>query len=571
MEISTGAKVVQVSITPNEQSLPAASPWLHEGVLVRVVLFLTIACYLPTLWFDFVYDDHYLLTVNPWMESWRQVPAMFTHSFWGFLEIPRVTDYYRPLVMLLMASARHLIGPAPGWLHLVVAGVHVLATYLVYRLARELLNDGVVAALAAGIFGLHPTKVETAAWISGVSDSLCLVFLLGSLIAYLQWKRAGRRSAWLAASLGMLLLALFSKEAAVLAPALIGVYELATADGGAGQRVKSALRGAVPYVVVVAVFWIVRMLALRGFVGASGYRIHIAATIWTAPKVILWYLLKQVWPAPLSVQYQPVAAGTFSLTAFLLPLVGELAAALVLARLVFRRPAGLFLTVWFLLTLAPVVVFAIPLQVHDRYAYLPSVATSIGIAYLIVTVGRQRPAGMARAAIVYLVLLALAAATFRYERFWDNDRTLFEHAVEVAPNSPDAYRGLILAHTLAADWDGAEQVAQSAVEHAPRSSTSWYSLGMAQADRKDYAGARASLDHALRFAESPKASVVPLLGLAYVNTELHEDAQAELCYRRAIALAPGVAALHRYLGDALMRSGKKQEAQQEFAAAKRLQ
>ena len=557
---------------PLSPSSPPA-PWLlREPVLLRLAILLTIACYLPTLRFDFVYDDHFLLTVNPWMESWHWVPVMFHKSFWGFLPIPRITDYYRPLVMLLLATVRHLLGPAPGWFHLAVAGVHVLATYLTYRLARELLQDGVTAALAAAIFGLHPTKVESAAWISGVSDSLCVVFLLASVIGYLKWKRAGKRGGWLWISLLMLLLALFSKEAAVLAPVLIGIYELSTADGPGWRRMKLALRCVVPYVCVTAAFWTVRWIALRGLAGASGYEVQIGPTIWTAPQAFLWYLRKQLWPGALSVQYPLVLETHFSFTQFLLPLAIALVVSLGLLRIVWRRPAGLFLFSWFVLTLAPVVLFAVPLQVHDRYSYLPSVATSIGIAYAILAF-RRNSAGVARVRtiVVPLLILGMAAATLHYERYWDNDFALFDRAVAIAPDNPDSYTGLILAHDLVADTNGAEAVARLWVSRMPDYWKSWYQLGVEQMNEKRYGDALTSFRAALRRVRTPKGAVLPLIALGGASLAVHNDVEAELCYRQAVAIAPNVAALHTYLVIALQQRGKTAEAQRERALAKSLE
>ena len=198
----------------------------QPGVLIRVVLYLTTLIYLRTALFDYVYDDNTLITLNPQMESWRVIPSFFTHSLWSYLEIPRVVDYYRPLVMVVLAAVYHLLGPAPGWFHLVAAGLHILATYLVYRLTTETLGNQRVAAVAAGIFGLHPTKVQTAAWISGISDSLSAVFFLAAMIAYFSWRQQNRnKQAILLTSTLFLLLALFFLAAIglflVFGPALV--------------------------------------------------------------------------------------------------------------------------------------------------------------------------------------------------------------------------------------------------------------------------------------------------------------------------------------------------------------
>ena len=574
MESSTVTRpVAQASAAPPRAASQLPTGWLlREPVLLRIALFLTIACYLPTLGFDFVYDDHFLLATNPWMESWSKVPDIFRHSFWGFLQIPRLTDYYRPMVMLLLASVRHILGPAPGWSHLVVAGVHVLATYLVYRLAKELVKDGVTAAVAAAIFGLHPTKVESAAWISGISDSLCVVFFLASLIGYFRWKNAGKQGRLLWLSLGLLLLALFSKEAAVLAPVLIAIYELSTAEGGRWQRATIALRTVTPFVAVVAFFWIVRMLALRGFVGPSEYELQLGPTLWTAPRAALWYVGKQVWPGTLSVQYPLVLVRSFSWMRFVLPLILVTASAAAVLYAVRRRPAGIFLASWFALTLAPVILFCIPLQAHDRYGYLPSVATSIAIAYVLVQFKSGSPSlGRARGIIVYAVILALAAATLNYERYWDNDLRLFERAVAVAPDNPDAYSGLVLAHDLNADFAGAESVARKWVERMPERWVSWYGLAMARANQKDYEGARVALQSALQHTNTQKGAVVPLVALGDVSSSLRRDAEAEICFRQAVAIAPNVASLHGFLAAALKRNGKLAEAQHELEVKKSLE
>ena len=88
--------------------------FLKPAILIRVVLYLTTAIYLRTVLFDYVYDDTVLITLNPEMASWKLVPSFFTHSFWSFLDIPRLIDFYRPLVMVVLAAVRHLAGPAPA-------------------------------------------------------------------------------------------------------------------------------------------------------------------------------------------------------------------------------------------------------------------------------------------------------------------------------------------------------------------------------------------------------------------------------------------------------------------------
>jgi hypothetical protein len=269
-----------------------------------VVLYLCLLIYLRTVFFDYVYDDSILILINPWMASWKCVPAIFTHSFWGFLEIPRVLDFYRPLVMLSFAAIFHLLGPAPGWFHLVAASLHLGATYLVYRFAYETTKDSGLAAIAAGIFGLHPTKVETAAWISGLSDSLCVVFLLSSLICYFKWKKEPERTSkllWF--SVLLFLLALLSKEAAIFAPVVVAIYEFADIGGKLPARFRGALTSVWPFVAVSLIAITVRRLIVPNYTEQLLNGVSPATIVLSAPQTILWYLGKQILPVRLSPYY----------------------------------------------------------------------------------------------------------------------------------------------------------------------------------------------------------------------------------------------------------------------------
>src|SRR6185295_12373432 len=109
------------------------------------------------------------------------------------------------------------------------------ATYMVFRLAQRLLKNMPAATIAALVFGLHPTHIESVAWISGITDPLLALFFIPSFLFYLNWReaRAGTVEAagkaafyrqptfQLAASLSFFVLAMLSKETALIMPALV--------------------------------------------------------------------------------------------------------------------------------------------------------------------------------------------------------------------------------------------------------------------------------------------------------------------------------------------------------------
>ena len=542
---------------------------MQPAVLIRVVLYATALLYLRTVLFDYVYDDTTLITLNPWMESWKQLPNLLTHSFWGFLEIPRALDFYRPLVSLVFALILRLLGPAPGWFHLVAVGLHVCATYLVYRLASETVGDQTVAAVAAGIFGLHPTKVETAAWISGISDSLSVVFFLAAMIAYFQWRRRDddeHAARHLALSALFLLLALFSKEAAIFAPVLIAIYEFSACRSNFRERLVTALRAVWPFLAVVALAMAARFALVQNSVSHGLSQIPLEPTLLTAPRAILWYAGKQIWPGRLSIEYPVMLVRSFSFGQFVLPLLALLVLGAAIFWAVRKAPVGIFFVSWFLLMLAPAVLYLVTLQEHDRYSYLPSVASSIGLAYVL---GYLRRFGTeVRAGVLVALFAVTAGLTFSYESYWDNDTKLFTHAIQVAPDNPKAEEYLASELVGLGQPEKAEAVARKVIGDPNQSAEGWYILGDVLLSQGKYSGAREAFQNSMQLSGDQK--LLWSLGLATADSKLGKYEEAAQVYRDQIRKHPDVAFLHGDLAATLNMMGRPDEAAVELQLQKRL-
>jgi len=551
-------------------SLDKLCRWfIRPAVLIRVVLYLCLLIYLRTVLFDYVYDDSILILINPWMASWKCVPAIFTHSFWGFLEIPREIDFYRPLVMLLFAAIFHLLGPAPGWFHLIAVAMHVFATYLVYRLSHETTDDKTLAAIAAGIFGLHPTKVETAAWISGLSDSLSLVFFLLSMIAYFQSRKSqgNRQKRNVIASVSFLCLALFSKEAAIFAPALIAIYEFKIAEPGFRNRCLAVARSVWPFATVTLFALGARVLLVHTHTGHLLNEIALVPTLLTAPRAILWYLGKQLMPLGLSVQYPIILVRSFSPTQFLLPLLLLIGTGTAVVIAVRKSVTGIFFLSWFVLMLAPVILYHVNLQEHDRYIYFPSVASSIGLAYLIT---RLRMVGSILLPASLLVLFAIMVSlTFNYESYWDNDLALFTRAVEIAPGNPNAVEYLASHYVDTRQYDKAEALAQRLLYVSDQAGEGWYILGTALCAQGEYERGVEAMRKAAESAQPQ--NLLHSLGLADADLKLGHNLEAATIYQEQLRKYPDVAYLHGRFSVALKAMGKSDQAARELELEKRLE
>jgi protein O-mannosyl-transferase len=134
-----------------------------------------------------------------------------------------VMGNYHPLTMLSYAVEYSIAGLSPFIYHLTNLLLHVLNTWLVYRVTRGLSANIVISFVTAVLFGIHPMHVESVAWISERKDVLYACFFLSSLIFYIRYVKGGGRK-MLFLSLFLFLLSLLSKGQAVsLTIVLFGV------------------------------------------------------------------------------------------------------------------------------------------------------------------------------------------------------------------------------------------------------------------------------------------------------------------------------------------------------------
>ncbi len=231
-------------------------------------------------------------------ESWTAAFTRPLHRGAG------VNPYYRPLQIIVATAIHRVVGPAPT-LYRVVLLAFAVATCTVFgALAWFLLDSLPLALLAVALAAAHPAMIESWVWISGLGEAMAACFALVSVaLGVLALGRSGRsRLAWGALSTGLLVLALLSKEKAVVAPVLLAMTWLAGALRNATPREvlgdRSALRAVlvlvgaqVAIVVSYVIAWRPLMLG-RALAAASpigGDRVtHLLSAVAAWPESMLW-------------------------------------------------------------------------------------------------------------------------------------------------------------------------------------------------------------------------------------------------------------------------------------------
>ena len=294
----------ETRLAGTSQTLVQNPPRQKDTARLLVILAFALAAlsYINTLSFNFVYDDFPQLVNNPRVQSWEHAPQLFGEQVWTQSMLQGTGNYYRPLFELWLLLQYSLFGLHPWAYHLASVLLHIAVVALAYALFKGLTGDRLTAAMGAIIFAVHPTHIETVAWISGVTDLLCAFFVLASFVAYLRSREDRTSSAprvwWQVASLALFAMAMMSKETALVMPVLLVAYEWWLAKK---ENVVAQLARIVPFAVITGAYLFVRHLVLRGFMHPEGYTLESIAL--TLPRVVWFYAHQLVWPLGLSVFY----------------------------------------------------------------------------------------------------------------------------------------------------------------------------------------------------------------------------------------------------------------------------
>lgn len=425
-----------------------------RGAVVAVVL--TFVAHLPALWNDFVWwDDPTHVTQNPVIRAltWDNLRTMFTQP---------IAKLYCPLTWLSFALDYQVWGRNPVGYHFTNLVLHAANVALVYALAYRLLAAERIwpAFFTAALFGVHPLRVESVAWVTERKDVLFAFFYLLALVAW--YRHQPLALVWT-----LFLAAALSKPTAVTFPVVLWLLSRWL------NRPVSVLQLA-PFFAVSLSIGIVTVMAQATGPGetiATG-----SAIPWhLRPALIgycaLFYLGKFLWPFSLcpiyptfdELEWNPVAsaAGFVALTAGLFALRH-------------RQPWAWRGWLLYLVALSPTIGI-LPVGIHivaDRYSYLAVLGLCLPVGSV---AGQWR---LARAVLV-AILPAWMYLTAWQTTVWRNTETLFRSVLDQYPRNLPALINLTKWYTAHGDLDTAIELGQRAVEIAPASDYARRNLAVA--------------------------------------------------------------------------------------------
>lgn len=606
-------KTKTVPETPQKGWTRFAKQSVILGVLLAVATFVV---YLPVDHHPFVnYDDVVYVVNNPHIQSgldWDTISWAFT-TFYQF--------NWHPLTWISHAIDVQMFQLEPAGHHVTNMLLQIVNALLLYWVLMRATGYVGRSAMVAGLFALHPVNVESVAWVSERKNLLSMMFFLLGLGAY-RWyaatdsaardgaKHAGKVQSPLGRYILMALLfamGLMSKPQIITfpfilllwdywplqrvalryspfairqrhAPGLPAERQLAKDEQrfvGEERKAKSEKRflwlvkEKLPLFALCAASAVVTVMAQKhggAVVSLETYPFSIRLT--NAIVAYVRYIGKCFWPTNLI----PIYPHPWHV----LPMVQVIPALVLLlgitALTVAARGHRYLLVgwLWFLGALVPMIglVHVGNQAMADRYAYLPFIGLFIMICWGVAEFAewRQIPVTVLRTAGA-IVLVILAVLTHHQLAYWNDNITLWTHAINSSTDNYVAHDNLALLLIERGQADEAMKHFHAALAIYPSDPTSNLQIAIYDHQQGRLQDAIARYDQMI--SQTPdgagRAELLANRGLVYVDLKDGEHAKGS--FERAIAMDPNNYRAWIGLGVLAVRSGDLNLAIQNFQRA----
>lgn len=408
-----------------------------------ILIALVVITFWPAFGAEFVaWDDDKNFLANPHYRG-----LSFEHLSWMFTTFHM--GPYQPLAWLTLGVDHALYGMEPGGYHVTNVAWHALAVVLFYFLAKALFESArprwgerahiLCGFVAAALFGVHPLRVESVAWVTERRDVVSGAFFVATALAWVIHARSTeRRGRMYALAIALFALALLSKASAVTLPIALLLLDVWPLGRWTRER-RRMLLDKLPLVALAIVFAIVAIAGQRSTGTAlraledHGLGRRIAQSAYAA-----WFhASRTIWPADLSPIYDMPSPFVASEARFVLAIAFVVLVSVILW--LARRRVPVATTAWFafLVLLAPVsgLVSTGPQLVADRYSYLACMPFALAAAGGFGLAALTPKWHVLAMSLALVAIVALTACARRQTTYWHDSTSLWERAYAVDPHS----------------------------------------------------------------------------------------------------------------------------------------
>ena len=407
---------------------PAVKPTGGFFFLKLPLVWLILICvvvYGGSLWFGYAEldDSIFIREMKDYNSDWANIFTSFHRGVFN----PTADIYYRPVFLIDFILEGHLFGTDIAFYHFTNLLFHVLSVVLVFTLLRKLKSGDLPAFLFAAIFAVHPVLTQAVAWIPGRNDMLLCIFLLSGFIGLIDYVETEKIKGLVVFSV-MFLVALFTKETALVFPVICLAYLIMLTDIKLSDKRVLLLAGSV--VMSVAIYLIVKSTAT---LGRSSVGDHLFGLILYRLPLIVQYVGKALLPVNLSVY--PIMEDTKNIYGILMTLL--LIVVFIMSKS-YQNKKALWGLLWFGLFLSPLLLVPKEMnnQIFEHRLYLPLIGLLIFLNEIVRLNDKKNQ--LTKVYVTGALILVFGVISFSRESYFKDPITFWSKAVEDSPHSASA-------------------------------------------------------------------------------------------------------------------------------------
>jgi len=484
------------------------------------IFLITAACYHSIIKSEFLllWDDGEQVLNNKDIRNFslHGIIKMFSTFYVGM---------YQPVTTLTYALDYALFGLSSKAFHISNLIYHFTVVALLYLFLSKFFKNKALLFFLVLIFAVHPTSVESVAWISARSNILFTIFYISGLLVYFKYSEFHKKKHFFLAFV-LFLLSCLSKSAAVTFPLLLLLI-----DFYFYKIDKRKLIEKIPFFIFSIFFIILTFKAriLAEHIADISGRYNSFDSLILILFGFIFNLRLFLFPFNNAAfyTYPEKTNGSLPPEIFIALFLTVILLSVLFIVLWKRKKEALFGLLFFMISISAMLKFvATGLQITaDRYLYLPMAGLLITVGY--VTEQLFRKFIIASVSISIIIVVLLSYRTITYNTYWTKEEALFSHTIRLQPEAVPCKNFLGTIYRKKGNYGQAMKLFNEIINKYPNYKSTYNNRGNLHKDLKNYDKALADYHKALVLNNNNKkgeAEILTNIGIVYAMTNNFDEA-----------------------------------------------
>jgi len=508
---------------------------LNYRIIFLLLLVFTVFSYVNSLSCPFIWDDYHLIVDNNRIRDFKNIHQIFAkESFPGF-------NYYRPIQILTYIFDYRLWKLNPFGYHLSNVLLHFFSSLLIFVLLNSTLNHKAISLILSILYAVHPINTSVVTYISGRADILAAIFMFCSMILFIRFYQERLKGIYYFVSILFFILALLSKEVAIVFPFILIAYILCSRDSSKTFFLKLIyLTG---YFAILIAYLVGRKLIIQG-PHLISIDINFYQYFLTLFKAILSYASVFLFPYNLHMGRSILIARSIFEPLTILSIITIFLFMVAIKLSKYRSLFG-FYSLWIILFIVPLSFFTFThkdargiMLIPEHWLYIPAVGFLGILGVAIKKLIQIRPSDSKKIIMFLCVpIFVFLILTICRNIEWQDEILFYERMLassRLSSFSYIAYTNLGVAYKRKGFYDKALGMLNKALEL--RSDSSIYvNIGNVYLAKANFPKAIAQYKKAM---EIDCCSVEAHIALAYTYMRMNKQDEAKVILDRALRLDP---------------------------------